>query len=59
MIAPADIDSLERSIVAAVAPERVVEIGGWLAPLDPGPITRAKSAVPLTHAADPEAIADV
>lgn len=59
MIPAADIESLERSIVAAVAPETVVEIGGWLVPLDGGAIGRAKSAVPLAHAADPEAIADV
>lgn len=56
---PHDIESLERSTVAAVAPERVVEFGGWLVPLDAGPIGRARSAVPLAHDADPEAIADV
>ncbi|MDB5417777.1 MAG: acetyltransferase, family [Phenylobacterium sp.] len=59
MIPPADIESLERSIVAAVAPQRVVEIAGWLVPLDDGPIGRAKSAVPLAHAADPAAVADI
>jgi GNAT superfamily N-acetyltransferase len=59
MIPAADIECLERSIVAAVAPQRVVEVGGWLAPLDDGPIGRAKSAVPLIHAADPDAIADI
>jgi len=59
VIAPADIADLERAIVAAVAPERVVEMGGWLAPLDSGAIGRAKSAVPLTHAADVDALADV
>ncbi|MDB5494304.1 MAG: acetyltransferase, family, partial [Phenylobacterium sp.] len=59
MIPPADIESLERSIVAAVAPQRVVEIAGWLVPLDDGPIGRAKSAVPLAHAADPDAVADI
>lgn len=58
-LSPDDIESLERSIVAAVAPERVVEIAGWLVPLDPGPIGRAKSAAPLIHDADPEAIADI
>jgi ribosomal protein S18 acetylase RimI-like enzyme len=55
----AEIESLERSIVAGVAPDKVVEIAGWLVPLDEGPIGRAKSAVPLAHAVDAEAIADV
>lgn len=59
MISPADIERLERSIVAAVAPERVVEMGGWLVPLDDGAIGRAKSAVPLAHAVDADAIDDV
>jgi GNAT superfamily N-acetyltransferase len=59
VIAPTDIEDLERAIVAAVAPERVVEMGGWLVPLDGGAIGRAKSAVPLVHAADPDAVADV
>jgi GNAT superfamily N-acetyltransferase len=59
VIAPADIEDLERAIVAAVAPEQVVEMGGWLVPLDDGAIGRAKSAVPLAHAADADAIADV
>jgi ribosomal protein S18 acetylase RimI-like enzyme len=54
-----EIESLERSIVAGVAPDEVVEIAGWLVPIDDGPIGRAKSAVPLAHAADPEAISDV
>jgi ribosomal protein S18 acetylase RimI-like enzyme len=48
----AEIEALERSIVAAVAPPRTVEFEGWLAPLDDGSIGRAKSAVPLSHAAD-------
>jgi GNAT superfamily N-acetyltransferase len=59
VITPVDIEGLERAIVAAVAPERVVEMGGWLVPLDGGAIGRAKSAVPLAHAADADAIADV
>ncbi|MFC3069825.1 GNAT family N-acetyltransferase [Phenylobacterium soli] len=59
MLSAAEIESLERSVVAAVAPERVVEMAGWLVPLDAGPIGRAKSAAPLVHDADPEAVADV
>ena len=46
---PADIAVLERDTVAAVAPPEILEIGGWLAPLDNGTIGRAKSAVPLSH----------
>jgi GNAT superfamily N-acetyltransferase len=59
VIAEADIGSLERSIVASVAPDRTVEIGAWLVPLNDGAIGRAKSAVPLRHDADPAAIADI
>jgi GNAT superfamily N-acetyltransferase len=59
LIAPDDIEGLERSIVAAVAPEAVVEASGWLVPLDDGAIGRAKSAVPLAHASHPGAIADI
>lgn len=59
MLNSADIDGLERAIVASVAPERVVELPQWLVPLDDGAIGRAKSAVPLTHAADPDTIEDI
>lgn len=53
----ADIESIERATVAAVSPERVQEIEGWLLPMDPGTVSRAKSAVPLAHrAAAPEAV---
>jgi GNAT superfamily N-acetyltransferase len=54
--APADIESIERATLAAVAPEEVLEIGGWLVGLDPGSIRRAASAVPLAHdhPADPD-----
>jgi GNAT superfamily N-acetyltransferase len=58
-ISPSEIEQLERSIVASVAPERVVEMAGWLVPLDDGAIGRAKSAVPLAHDAHPDAVADV
>jgi GNAT superfamily N-acetyltransferase len=53
---PSDIAGLERAIVASVAPQRTVEIDGWLVPLDDGAIGRAKSAVPLRHDADAAAI---
>jgi ribosomal protein S18 acetylase RimI-like enzyme len=52
----ADVEAIERATLAAVAPEEVLEIGGWLVGLDPGSIRRAASAVPLAHdlPADPE-----
>ena len=45
----AEIETLERAVVAAVAPPEMLEIDGWLVPLDHGTIGRAKSAVPLRH----------
>jgi GNAT superfamily N-acetyltransferase len=37
----------------------VLEIGGWLVPLDNGTIGRAKSAVPLRHDLGPEAVDEI
>jgi GNAT superfamily N-acetyltransferase len=54
-----EIEVLERDTVAAVAPPEMLEIGGWLVPLDNGTIGRAKSAVPLTHDVGPEAIGEI
>lgn len=51
-----DVETLERATVVGVAPAKVVEIDGWLAALDGGTIHRAKSAVPLSHAAGPDAL---
>lgn len=58
---PADIEAIERATLAAVAPEEVREIGGWLVGLDSGSIRRAASAVPLRHdlAFDPGAFDDI
>ena len=56
---PAEIAALERDTVAAVAPPRVLEIAGWLVPLDDGAIGRARSAVPLRHDIGPEAIGEI
>lgn len=44
-----DVEAMERATVAAVAPPEVLEIGGWLVPLDATTVGRAKSAVPLSH----------
>ena len=56
---PADLESLERATVEAVAPPQVLEIEGWLVPLDNGTIGRAKSAVPLRHDLGPEALGGI
>ena len=56
---PTDLESLERATVEAVAPPETLEIGGWLVPLDRGPIGRARSAVPLRHDLGPEAIGEI
>lgn len=55
----ADLESLERATVEAVAPPETLEIGGWLVALDNGTIGRAKSAVPLRHDLGPEAIGEI
>ena len=49
--ATVDVASLERATIAAVGPEAVEELEGWLLPFDSGTVGRAKSAVPLAHAA--------
>lgn len=46
-----DIEGIERCTIAAVAPQQVHELAGWLLPMDSGSIGRAHSAVPLSHAA--------
>ena len=53
------IEGLERDTVAAVAPPQVLEIAGWLVPLDNGTIGRAKSAAPLRHDLGAEAIGEI
>ena len=44
-----DIQAIERVTLAAVAPEMVHELPGWLLPMDGGTIGRAHSAVPVLH----------
>jgi GNAT superfamily N-acetyltransferase len=48
-ISSADIEAIERATVAAVAPQSVEDIDGWLLAFDSGTIGRARSAVPLRH----------
>ena len=45
----ADVESIERATLAAVAPSAVDEAEGWLLPFDRGVVGRAKSAVPIRH----------
>jgi GNAT superfamily N-acetyltransferase len=45
----ADVETLERATLQAVAPEAVEVLPGWLLPMDGGTVGRAHSAVPLTH----------
>jgi ribosomal protein S18 acetylase RimI-like enzyme len=54
-VTPAEIDSIERATLSAVAPERVASLPGWLLPMDHGTVGRAHSAVPLVH--DPSRVA--
>ena len=54
-----EIEAIERDTVAAVAPPGLLEIAGWLVPLDNGTIGRAKSAVPLRHDLGPDAIGEI
>lgn len=53
-----EVEAIERATLAAVAPEEVLEIGGWLVGLDRGTIRRGASAVPLAHdlPGDPEVL---
>lgn len=53
-----DIEAIERATLAAVAPERLQAIDGWLLPLDSGTVGRAHSAVPLHHGAHDPALID-
>ena len=45
----ADVEAIERATLAAVAPQDVEEMSGWLLPFDTGTVGRAHSAVPLRH----------
>jgi ribosomal protein S18 acetylase RimI-like enzyme len=59
VLSDVEIEALERAVVASVAPDEVREVAGWLAPIDGGYIGRAKSAVPLSHAASAEALGEI
>lgn len=59
MTEPRLVETIERATVEAVAPAEVLEIAGWLVPLDAGAVGRAKSATPLSHEASPEALDEI
>lgn len=44
------VERIERATLAAVSPQQVQELPGWLLPMDSGTVGRAHAAVPLHHA---------
>lgn len=56
----ADVEAIERATIAAVTPEAVEELDGWLLAFDAGQVGRAKCAVPLRFdGIDPKTIAAI
>lgn len=49
MIAKGDIEAIERATLAGLGCDPVSEAHGWLMPMVPAPMGRAKSAVPTQH----------
>ncbi len=49
-LAAGDVAGIERATAAAVSPQAIEELDGWLLAFDRGSVNRAKSAVPLQHA---------
>jgi N-acetylglutamate synthase len=43
------VEQIEHATIAAVSPQQVHSLPGWLLPMDDGTVGRAKSAVPLSH----------
>ncbi len=43
------VEHIELATIAAVSPQQVHTLPGWLLPMDDGTVGRAKSAVPLSH----------
>jgi N-acetylglutamate synthase len=52
------VEGIERATCAAVPPERMATLPGWLLPMDSGTVRRANCAVPLSHGAPPLADLD-
>src|SRR5262249_47775311 len=57
-LASGDIEAIERATCAAVVPEAIEELDGWLLGFDSGTVGRAKSAAPLAHRAHPPEVVD-
>jgi ribosomal protein S18 acetylase RimI-like enzyme len=56
----ADVEALARATIAAVTPEAVEELDGWLLAFDSGVVGRAKCAVPLRfEGIDPKSVAAI
>lgn len=45
-----DVETIERATAAAVSPQALEEVDGWLLAFDSGTVNRARSAVPLQYA---------
>ncbi|MBC7378385.1 MAG: GNAT family N-acetyltransferase, partial [Burkholderiaceae bacterium] len=50
-LAAGDVEAIERATFDAVPPEAVGELPGWLLGFDGGTVSRAHSAVPVSHEA--------
>ncbi len=50
---PSDVEAIERATVAAVGPEAIEDLDGWILAFDQGTVGRAKSAAPLSHSTTP------
>ncbi|MBA3594436.1 MAG: GNAT family N-acetyltransferase [Polaromonas sp.] len=50
-----DVETIERATAAAVSPQAIEEVDGWLLAFDSGTVGRAKSAVPLQYPSATEA----
>lgn len=58
---PGEVAAIEQATLAALSPDAVEEIAGWLVALGRAPAGRAKSAVPLSHklSADPAVLEEI
>ncbi|WP_295537301.1 GNAT family N-acetyltransferase [uncultured Pseudacidovorax sp.] len=56
MLDGVNVESIERATLAAVPPDHLEALPGWLLPLDRGTVGRARSAVPLHHGAQDAAL---
>jgi N-acetylglutamate synthase len=59
LLLPGDIEAIERATLAAMPPEAVEEIEGWLLPMDHGTVGRSHSATPLHHGSPNTGVLDL